>query len=348
VTASTLLPSGCTEKKRIAGDAFLFTSEEVLLYMDNSRYRIYSKYLRGKYGCKIYKLPVNLPVTCPNRDGELGRGGCTFCGEAGAGFESLPNSVPVRDQLEKNMEYIRSKYSAEKFIAYFQNFSNTYMEPERFRKYLLDACIKDIVEIYVSTRPDCISDKHFLAAKEVEREKEIAVTFEIGLQTANYHSLFKINRGHTLAEFVDAVIRAKGYGFEICSHIILDLPWDDMVDVVENAKILSALRVDQVKLHSLYIVRGTAMAESYKKGDIRLISMEEYVERVITFLEYLDPSIVVQRLIGRASEEETLRVNWSTSWWKIKEMIEEEMEKRDSWQGKKFGYLGGKAVRKFL
>ena len=316
--------------------------------MSGDRYRVYSKYLRDKYGCKVYKLPVNLPVTCPNRDGVVGVGGCTFCGEVGAGFESLSNCIPVREQLEKNMEYIREKYKAEKFIAYFQNFSNTYMEPQRLKEYVYQACLPEVVEVYLSTRPDCISDRHLEAVKEAAWKKGIGVTFELGLQTVNYHSLIKVNRGHTLGEFIDGVHRVKNAGFQVCTHLILDLPWDSRIDVIESAKVVSALKIDQVKLHSLYIVKGTAMAESFLKGELKLVSMEEYVERVILFLEYLDPSIIIQRLVGRAPEENTIIANWNTSWWKIKDLIDEEMVRKDTWQGKKFDYLGGKGVKRFL
>lgn len=316
--------------------------------MEKPRYRVYSEYLREKHGCKVYKLPVNLPVTCPNRDGELGYGGCIFCGEAGAGFEALPEEMPVKKQLEKNMEFIGEKYSAKKFIAYFQNFTNTYMHPERLLEYLDEVSMPDIVEVYISTRPDCINDRHLEAAIDFSRRTGKEVTFELGLQTVNYHSLVIMNRGHTLAEFIDGVQRVRDAGFHVCAHLILDLPWDDMTDVVENAKILSALGVEQVKLHSLYIVKGTELARMYERKSIRLLTMEEYAKRVIVFLENLSPDVVIQRLIGRAPEEETLTANWDTSWWRVKEYIEQQMVLMDTWQGKKFSYLGGKAVRKFL
>jgi hypothetical protein len=315
--------------------------------MDKPRYRVYSEFLKAKYGCKVYKLPVNLPVTCPNRDGEIGYGGCIFCGESGAGFETLSEQMPVEKQLKKNMEYIGKKYGAKKYIAYFQNFTNTYLEPERLKGYLYEACIPGIVEVYISTRPDCIGERHLGMVSDFSKQAGVEVTFELGLQTVNYHSLTKINRGHTLAEFIDAVMRVRGHGFGVCAHLILDLPWDDMLDVVENAKILSALEVKQVKIHSLYIVKGTELARMYVENNIRLVSMEEYVQRVIGFLEHLGPDIVIQRLIGRAPEEDTLQANWNTSWWKIKECIEQQMAAKDTWQGKKFDYLGGKAVRKF-
>ncbi|MGO1712846.1 MAG: TIGR01212 family radical SAM protein, partial [Senegalia sp. (in: firmicutes)] len=265
---------------------------------ENKFYRVYSKFLKDKYGEKVYKLPINIDTTCPNRDGCVGRGGCIFCGEVGTGFESLSNSISVKSQLEKNKEYIKKRYKAKKFIAYFQNFTNTYMEFERFKKLIEESVIEDIVEISISTRPDSISDKYLKFLKEFSKEKNINITIELGLQTVNYHTLKKINRGHTLAELIDSVIRIKKYGFRICLHLILDLPWDDNMDVIENAKIISALDIDQVKIHSLYIVENTALGDMYKKDLIKLISKDEYIQRVVLFLKYLKEDIVVERLIG--------------------------------------------------
>ena len=316
--------------------------------MDKQKYNVYSQYLKRKYGEKVYKLPVNLPVTCPNRDGTIGRGGCIFCGAEGAGFENLPDSLSVQSQIEQNMQYMGKKYNAGKFIAYFQNFTNTYMPLEDFKKYMLQACQPRIVEISISTRPDCIHEAYLAFLNRLKQEKEMNISIELGLQTVNYHSLRKINRGHTLSEFIDALLRIKKFGFETCAHLILNLPWDTMEDVIENAKILSALEVNQIKLHSLYIVKGTVLGELYQKGELDIISLEEYINRVITFLEYLSPDITLQRLIGRAPEENTLFVNWDTSWWKIRDLIEQEMENRQSCQGKRFDYLNGKGVRELV
>ncbi|SDK08279.1 TIGR01212 family radical SAM protein [Natronincola ferrireducens] len=307
-------------------------------------YKTYSQYLREKYGEKVYKLPVNLPLTCPNRDGRLGRGGCSFCAEVGTGFENLPNYYGVRQQLEENMSHIRKKYKAQKFIAYFQNFTNTYLPLEDFKKHIQEALLEDIVEIAISTRPDCISDAYLAFLKEIKEKEDIEISIELGLQTVNYHTLNKINRGHSLAEFIDAVLLIKKYDFEICSHLILNLPWDNKEDVIENAKIMSALKVNQIKLHALYLVKGTIMGEMYERGEFQIISAEEYKDRVITFLEHLDPNIVVQRLIGRAPEENSIFVNWNMSWWKIRDEIHEKMEKNNNYQGKKANYLGGKAL----
>lgn len=315
---------------------------------NNILYNVYSDYLKKKYGTKVYKLPVGLPVTCPNRDGQCGDGGCTFCGEIGAGYENLPAEMTVAEQIKVNMAHIAPKYKAEKFIAYFQNFSNTYLEIDKLKSYLEEACQKDVVAIALATRPDCVNEEYLKMLQKFKKEKNIDIIIELGLQTVNYHSLRKVNRGHSLAEFIDAVLRIKQYQLEVCVHLILNFPWDDLNDVIENAKILSSLKVDQVKLHALYIVKNTKMAEQYLNGELTLIDKDEYKERVITFLEYLAKDIVVQRLIGRAPESNTLFSNWKTGWWKIRDDITKTMQERGCYQGRLCDYLNGKAVQRFL
>jgi len=296
-------------------------------------YNVYSKYLKEKYGEKVYKLPISLPLTCPNRDGTIGSGGCIFCGEEGGSFENLPNTLSVREQVEKNKAYISKRYKAKKFISYFQSFTNTYLPLEDFKKNVEESIIEDVVGISISTRPDCIGNEYLEYLSYIQSNHKIDITVELGLQTVNYHTLKKINRGHSLAEFIDAVLRCQKYNIRTCAHLILNLPWDNMDDVVENAKVLSALKVDEVKLHALYIVEGTVLGKMYKNNEVELISKAEYEERVITFLEHLDKDIVVQRIIGRAPEENSLFVNWNESWWKIRDEIVEEMEKRNIYQG---------------
>lgn len=298
-------------------------------------YNEYSQYLKLKYGEKVYKLPVNISCTCPNRDGTLGYGGCTFCADVGTGFEMLDNSLSVKEQLKQNMEYISKKYKANKFIAYFQNYTNTYMDMEKFKNYINDALMDNIVEIAISTRPDCISEDKLKFLYEIQNKYNVNISIELGLQTVNYHTLKTINRGHTLAEFIDAVLRIKRYNFEICTHIILNLPNDDIIDTIETAKILSVLKVDQVKIHSLYIMDNTEMGRLYKNKEITVISKDEYVERVVVFLEHLNEDIVVQRLAGRAPKENSLFVNWGMSWWRIKDEILCKMESEKRYQGNK-------------
>mgnify|MGYP000553302033 FL=1 len=312
------------------------------------RYRAISAFLKEKYGEKVYKLPVALPLTCPNRDGSAGVGGCVFCGEIGAGYENLPASMTVQEQLVKNITHIAPKYKAYKYIPYYQNFSNTYLEPERFKEYMEAGCIDSTVGLAIATRPDCINDTYLEILKGIKETYGVDIYLEYGLQSVNYHTLEKINRGHGMAEFIDAVLRTKRYGFSVCAHMIVNLPWDTMTDTIEGARILTALGVDQVKLHALYIVKNTLMDKWYEEKQFELISADEYIERVIAFLRHLDKNIVLQRLVGRAPEENTLFTNWSMGWWRIQEEIERRMDERDVRQGDLCNYLNGSAVRKFL
>lgn len=313
--------------------------------MDEKYYRTYSNYLKNTYGEKVYKLPINLPVTCPNRDGNLGRGGCIYCGDEGAGYECLDNKTSVKEQLEKNKAYISRKYKAHLFVAYFQNFSNTYMPFDSFKNYIEECDEEDIIEISISTRPDCISERQLDFLKTFSEKTGKAISIELGLQSVNPHTLEIINRGHSLAEFIDAVMQIKQRGFKICTHLILDLPWDDRTDVIEAAKILSALKIDFIKLHALYVVKNTKIAKLYEEKKFTLIEKDEYINRTVIFLEYLSENIVLQRLVGRAPEENTVTANWNTSWWKIKDEILEKMEAEGAVQGSKCNYLSGKALK---
>ena len=188
--------------------------------MSESRYLKYSEAMTKRFGKKVYKIPINLPVTCPNRDGNLSVGGCTFCGAVGTGFESMDNMISIAEQFEKTAVYIGKKYKAEGFIAFLQNFSNTYLPLERFEAYLKDVESLNVLGISISTRPDCIAPAYLAVLKEYQERNRWHVTMEYGLQSVNYHTLDRINRGHGLAEFIEAIQMTREYGFETCAHLI--------------------------------------------------------------------------------------------------------------------------------
>lgn len=307
-------------------------------------YRKYSDFLKNKYGEKVYKLPINLPVTCPNREESSG---CTFCSECGTGFESRMASMSVSEQLSQNQTYIGKKYNARKFIAYFQNYTNTYLTPEQLEYYLnqtLDT--HGLVGISISTRPDCVSTEQLELLSSFSRKNHLDMELELGLQTANYHTLKKINRGHGLAEFLDCVLRIDKYNISVGVHIILNLPYDTAEDAVETSKILSVLPVDIVKIHSLYIAKNTLMARDYLEKKFLICTKDEYIERLILFLEYLRDDIVIERLFARAPKDETIFCNWNTSWWKLKEEFEKKMLSKRSYQGRLYHYIDGCALKK--
>lgn len=307
-------------------------------------YNKYSDYLKNRYGEKVYKLPINLPVTCPNRlDGKT----CTFCSEKGTGFEAMDKVHSVKEQLERTKEHIERKYNAKKFIAYFQNYTNTFLPIDIFKENLHQACsVENIVEISVSTRPDCVDENYLDILSQVKEQYGVNITIEMGLQTVNYHSLAKIQRGHTLAEFINAVLLIKKYNFTICAHVIPNLPYDNTHDVIETAKILSALGIQIVKIHSLYIAKGTNMADEFEAGKIEICSKEEYYERVALFLEYLAPDMVVERLFSRIPKEDMVFSNWNTSWWKLQDELLAKLEEEERYQGKLYNYLNGAGLRK--
>lgn len=316
-------------------------------------YNKYSDHLKAKYGCKVYKLPIELNLTCPNRISKEANSACTYCGGIGAGFENLSSKLSVTEQITLNKERIGKKYKAEKFIVYFQNFTNTYLPLEEFKSYINEVIhVKnnfniDIVEIAIATRPDCVNDKYLDFLKIISVENDISILIEMGLQTANYNTLEKVNRGHSLAEFIDSVLRIKPYGFLLCVHLIPNLPYDGMSDVIETSKIISVLKIDFVKLHALYIVKNSPMAQDYLDGKFTMCDHMDYVEKVITFIEYSCPDIVYQRIIGRVPEEESVFANWGMSWWKINDIILSKMEAENRYQGKLFNYTNGHRLNVF-
>ena len=297
------------------------------------RYYPYSEYLKQKYGTKVYKLPVNLPVTCPNR---IHGSGCAFCAGAGTGFEAMDSTAGVREQLSAVKAHISAKYHPDKYIAYFQNYTNTFLPAAQFEIFIREAAKEpDVVEISVSTRPDCIREDSLDILQTIQKETGISINIELGLQTANYHTLEKIGRAHGLAEFVSAVLKIRSYpGFSICVHVIPNLPWDQMQDCIETARLLHALGTDIVKLHSLYIAKNTRLCEWYEHGKITVCSKEEYIQRVIRFLEYIPEDMAVERLFARIPEKDAVFCNWGESWWKLRDQLFQEMERQDTWQGR--------------
>lgn len=302
--------------------------------MNNSNYRVYSNYLKDRYGEKVYKLPVNIPSTCPNRDGRKDTKGCIFCGAAGAGHELLDKDLSITKQLQTNRELIEKKYKAHKFIAYFQSFSNTYLDFDKFKDYMLEAAtFPDIVELSISTRPDCIDNKHLDFLKELHDKYNVNITIELGLQTANNNTLEVLNRHHTVEDYIEAAKRIKLYGFELCTHLITDLPWDSDEDILQTAKIINEANSDYIKVHSLYVEKNTQLEEMYKNG-FKLLESNDFINRTILLLENLNPDIVIERLVGRVPESDSVIANWHQSWWKIRDQINNEIERRNTYQGK--------------
>lgn len=296
----------------------------------------YNSYLQQLHGDKTYKLVVHIPSTCPNRDGTKGTRGCAFCSDKGTGFEATHLTEPITLQLDKARERIVKRYKAKKFIAYFQNYTNTYMPVHVFMNYL-EACKgQDLVGIDIATRPDTLSEAYLKAIKEFSERTGLVITFELGLQIANDSILDAINRGHSVEDYITCAKRIKSYGFKLCTHLILNLPGTDDEDILRTVHLMNELNMDIVKLHSLYIAKDTAFAEEYLSGKLQLGSVDEYVNRVILFVTHLNPNCAIARLVSRIPEEDAVFSNWNLSWWKIYNTIMETMTQNCQYQGQRY------------
>ena len=276
----------------------------------------YSEFLKNKYGERVYKIPINTGGTCPNRDGKKGIGGCIFCGETGTDFELLPKEMEIEKQIEKNIEFIRKKYKANKYLIYFQNYTATYLPINDFKRYLKIAeNTENAVGVSISTRPDCLDGGHLEELKTLKKD----VYIELGLQSANDETLEKINRCHTTADFISGAKKVKDYGFYLDIHLILNLPFDKNEDIMKMAEIINEVKPDSIKIHSLHIPYKTRLYDMYINNEFKIISKEEYFERLDILLSNIDKNIAIQRLFSRAPKEDTAFCNWNTSWWKLEE-----------------------------
>jgi hypothetical protein len=273
---------------------------------------------------------------CPNRGDSSG--GCIFCDPSGSGFAAENPNMAIDRQIEKMIERTEKKYGSDLYFAiYLQSYTNTYAPPERLKILFDQVFIDDRIKILdISTRPDCVEEAKLDLIKTYADRADILM--EYGLQSVNRETLKDLNRGHTLADFVDAIERTKQRGLETLAHIIVDLPQDSLEDVIEAAQLLSALKVDGVKLHSLYVVEGTELDRRIKNGTYQLLDFESYLEREIAFLENLDPGIVVHRLCSEPPMTGASG-NWGMLKVQVIQAIENELARRKTCQGKRFNYF---------
>ncbi len=297
------------------------------------RYRDLNGYLREKFGCRVQKISVDAGLSCPNRDGTVSTGGCAYCNRRGSGTGAFSRGLSVRDQLANGKIALSKKYKAKKFVAYFQSYTNTYGPFERLKRIYEEALsVDDVVGLSIGTRPDCIDER--ILSLLSKYAKDCLVWIEYGLQTANDETLKKINRGHDFACFEQAVNMTKGMGIQICAHAILGLPGETKDDMLHTARELARLEIDGVKLHLLYVVENTALADMYRGGAYRCLSREQYVDAVCDFLELLPPGTVVQRLTGDPHPEELVAPRWALEKSKNLAMIRQALETRNTWQGR--------------
>jgi uncharacterized protein len=299
------------------------------------RYNAFSEELKRTFGCRVHRISVDAGFACPNRDGSAGVGGCIYCGGEGSGSFGITRGVPVAEQLEAGKEVMVRKYKAERFIAYFQAYSNTYASPEKLGAIYDEAlAVKDIVGLIVGTRPDCLpSGVLDLLAGYARRTW---FWLELGLQSPLDRTLRLLNRGHDFASFEEGVSACRVRGIRVCVHVILGLPGETREEMLATPRLLNRLGVDGVKLHLLHVMKGTRLAEMYKQGEVRLLDRDGYVGLVCDFLERLDPRISIQRLTGDGGRD-LIAPLWSQAKFEVLNAIDGELERRGSFQGDRIG-----------
>ena len=299
----------------------------------NQRYNDFNTYLRDLFGCRVQKITVDAGLTCPNRDGTLASGGCIYCNVRGSGTGAHAKGQSVLQQLINGKKSLARRYQAKKFIAYFQSFSNTYAPlPVLKRLYEEALSVEGIVGLSVGTRPDCVDEPVLDLLQNYAQHHLVWV--EYGLQSAHDKTLALINRGHDVQCFIDAVEKTKNRGIKICAHVILGLPRETRKEMLHTAETIQKLGIDGVKLHLLYVVKGTRLESLYRRGEFKCLEQQKYVDLVCDFLERMPPGMIIQRLTGDPHPEELVAPAWSLKKAETLELIRKTLEKRDSWQGK--------------
>lgn len=301
-------------------------------WKNTKRYYDLKSYWMNRFGCRVYKLPVDAGFTCPNRDGSVASGGCAYCDGRGSRLRMAGPLPSVTDQLRRGMEYYREHRRAARYIAYFQTFTNTYAPVERLRRLYGEAlALPDVAGLSIGTRPDCLPDDVLDLLEELAQDRHVWI--ELGLQSIHDRTLARINRGHPAEQFLDAVHRASGRNLHLCAHIIAGLPEETREDVLETARTLAALPVDGIKIHCLLVLSGTPLGAAYERDPFPLWSREQYVETVCDVLEILPPRMVIQRLTADGYRDIFIAPEWAVNKMAVLGAIDRELERRDTHQG---------------
>lgn len=303
----------------------------------DKRYNQFSAHLKNKFGAKVYKITIDAGFSCPNRDGTISNGGCIFCDDGGSFSQAHSNLLSVEEQVNIGAETLKKRFKAQKFMSYFQAFSNTYKPVGKLEKiYNSSLNHPDVVGISIGTRPDCIDDDKI---KLISSYKDDYYTWvEYGLQSIHDKTLKKINRGHDFDCFLRAYEKTKQAGLNVCAHVIFGL-WESHDEIMQTAQRLATLGIDGVKIHMLCALEGTKLANMYKNGEIDFMSEDEYIQTVCDFLEYLPQTTTIHRLAGNGLSTELIAPRWIGKKLDCLNKIDREFLKRNSWQGFKFHNL---------
>lgn len=299
------------------------------------RYNEYGTWLKDRLGVKAQKISVNAGFTCPNRDGTLGTGGCTYCNNQTFNPAYCETGKSITQQLEEGKGFFARKYPAMKYLAYFQAYTNTYGDMKSLTaKYEEALSVDDVIGLVIGTRPDCMPEA--LLDYLADLNKRTFLTVEYGIESTSDKVLKRINRGHDFACAERAIRRTSQRGILTGAHIILGLPGDSRRDIIEEAQTLSGLPIDFLKLHQLQLIKGTQMAKEYadKPEDFHLFTADEYADLVIDFVERLRPDMILERFVSQSPSSLLAIPGWGLKNYEFVEKVRKRMEERDTWQGK--------------
>jgi radical SAM protein (TIGR01212 family) len=303
-------------------------------------YRDLNSYLKERFGTRVQKVTLDAGLTCPNRDGRVGVGGCLYCNARGSGTGAMGRGQSITGQLEEGMNRVARRYGASRFIAYFQSFSNTYAPVEMLRALYQEAlAFPEIVGLSIGTRPDCLTPEILDLLADIARDR--LLWLELGLQSAHDRTLKLINRGHDVACFTRAVRAAAERHLEVVAHVILGLPGEGPREMAATASYLGSLPLQGVKIHLLYVVSGSALEGLYRSGNYHPLEEGEYVRLVADFLELLPPHLVIHRLTGDPHPEELVAPAWCRDKSRVLRGIKAELAHRSSRQGSAWKDLAG-------
>lgn len=318
------------------------------------RYKHLNTYLKEKFGERTLKIPVDGGFTCPNRDGKVGYGGCIFCTERGSGEHLKTKQIPI--QIKEHLESYRGK-RANKFIVYFQNFTNTYDTIENLKAKYDSSLIDDrIVGIDIATRPDCINEevckllqsyssvntemslskigsKASIKNETNIKDKSYAVTVELGLQTSNEEIAKQINRGYSLDVFTNAVKLLNNYNVEVVVHMMIGLPNETMQDIENTVKYINSLNIQGIKIHSTYVAKGTVLEKMYKEGKYEPLTLEEYLDKLLYVITHLRQDIIIHRISGDAPKNLLVAPDWNLHKKWVLNGLDKMMRKQNRFQG---------------
>lgn len=291
-----------------------------------------SEYYKQKYNKKVYKLSINGGMTCPNRDGTLGTGGCIFCSNGGSGEFASPSSLSVSEQLSEAIKKVKSKTKDNVYIAYFQPFTNTYADITYLKNIYYQAIQPDyIVGLSIATRPDCLDDNKLLLLSEINRVKPVSV--ELGLQTIHENTAEYIRRGYPLDVYDNAVKKLKSIGIDVVTHVIIGLPFETEQMILDTVKYVGE-RTNGIKLQLLHVLENTDLADEYKKGSFDTLSLEEYTNIICKAIELLPPDVVIHRITGDGDKRSLIAPLWSGDKKRVLNYINKELDARNVIQGK--------------